>query len=280
MQQIYTSFSAIQGNLYSIQDALDLLEQPVSNYYRNKSTRKLKFNNKITLNNISFRYQESSKNVIDNISLTIKKGERLGIIGATGSGKSTLVDILMALLTPTEGNISIDGKTLTKNNFKSWQKNIAHVPQSIFLSDESIAENIAFGVDKEKINFVKLNKAITAAQLDEVIHDLPYGFDTVVGERGVRLSGGQRQRIGIARALYKGTNIIIFDEATSSLDSMTESKVISEIEKMSSDLTIIMIAHRVTTLKKCKKIIEISDGKIKKSGSYESLVTNKLKKGH
>jgi len=274
MQQIYISFSAIQGNLHSIQDALDLLEQPVSYYYKNQNIRKLKFSDKITLSNISFKYQELSKNVIDNISLTIKKGERLGIIGSTGSGKSTLVDILMALLTPSEGNILIDEKTLTRENFKSWQKNIAHVPQSIFLSDESIAENIAFGIDKEKINFVRLKKAITAAQLDEVIEKLPYGLDTFVGERGVRLSGGQRQRIGIARALYKGANLIIFDEATSSLDTLTESKIISEIEKMNSDLTIIMIAHRVSTLKKCTRIIEISDGKIKRSGSFKKIVTN------
>lgn len=274
MQQIYTSFSAIQGNLHSIQDALDLMEQRLPDYSEGQSNRKLKFNNKLVVNNVSFKYPGASKNAIDKITLTIKKGDRLGIIGSTGSGKSTFVDILMALLKPTGGSLSVDGKALTARNIKSWQRNIAHVPQSIFLSDESIAENIAFGYEKEEIDMIRLNKAASAAQLDDVIENLPEGYSTVVGERGIKLSGGQRQRIGIARALYKGASVIIFDEATSALDSKTEGKVIDAIEKLDLDLTIIMIAHRVPTLKKCKKIIEIDNGKIIKSGSYNYIVKN------
>ncbi len=206
--------------------------------------------------------------------MTIRKGDRVGVIGATGSGKSTLIDILMGLLEPTSGALKVDGKAITKRNVRGWQRRIAHVPQAIFLSDTTIAENIAFGIDRKDIDFDRVRDAANRAQLQDVIDKLPNKFNTIVGERGVRLSGGQRQRIGIARALYKNADILVFDEATSALDNKTEESVIKSIEALGKEITIIMIAHRITTLKKCTKVIELADGKIVNVGSYRDIINS------
>jgi ATP-binding cassette subfamily B protein len=193
----------------------------------------------------------------------IKKGDRIGFIGKTGSGKSTLLDILMALLEPTSGLIEVDGIKISLKNIRGWQTNIAHVPQSIYLADLSVLQNIAFGIENDQIDLDRVKSCAKYAQLDELIESWPNKYQTHVGERGVQLSGGQRQRIGIARALYKQANIIIFDEATSALDSETEESIINAIESLDRGLTIIMVAHRLSSLRNCCKIIELENGKIK-----------------
>jgi ATP-binding cassette subfamily B protein len=183
-----------------------------------------------------------------------------------------MIDILMGLLEPTSGTLNVDGKAVTKKNVRGLQRRIAHVPQAIFLSDTTIAENIAFGIDKEDIDFDRVHDAAHKAQLQDVIDKLPNQYNTIVGERGIRLSGGQRQRIGIARALYKNADILVFDEATSALDNKTEESVMKSIEALGLEITVIMIAHRITTLKKCTKIIELADGKIVNVGSYRDII--------
>ena len=211
---------------------------------------------------MSFRYDKDMPWVLRNINLKLTKGSRIGFIGTTGSGKSTLVDIIMGLLSQTEGSLIIDKQYITHKNRAMWRSHIAHVPQNIYLSDATIEENIAFGVHKDKIDRQQVKKAAKQAQISVVIEGWQKGYETLVGERGVRLSGGQRQRIGIARALYKQADVLIFDEATNALDNKTEQEVIEAIESLSDKLTIIMIAHRVSTLKRCKKIVEINNGEI------------------
>jgi ATP-binding cassette subfamily B protein len=233
---------------------------------------KINFNRGIKFDKVSFRYKTGSQNVLQHLTLSIPKGERVGIIGATGSGKSTMIDILMGLLEPTSGSLKVDEQAITKKNVLSWQRRIAHVPQAIFLSDTTIAENIAFGIDRKDIDFDRLRDVAHKAQLQDVIDKLPNQYNTLVGERGVRLSGGQRQRIGIARALYKNADILVFDEATSALDNKTEESVMKPIEALGNEITVIMIAHRITTLKKCTKIIELADGKIVNVGSYRDII--------
>jgi ATP-binding cassette subfamily B protein len=204
--------------------------------------------------------------------LSIAKGSRVGFIGVTGSGKSTLLDIVMGLLEPTEGKIEIDGAPITMSNNRAWQAHIAHVPQSIFLADSTIEENIAFGVPQEEIDRMRVQQAARQAQIAETIEKWPKQYQTFVGERGIRLSGGQRQRIGTARALYKKADVIIFDEATSALDNETEQDVMQAIESLSKDLTLLIIAHRLTTLKNCTQIVELAGGGIRRIGSYQKVV--------
>jgi ATP-binding cassette subfamily B protein len=229
------------------------------------------YRNRIELTDVSFRYGTKAPWILSNISLTIEKGSRVGLIGATGTGKSTLVDVIMGLLQPNAGTITVDGKPITSKNLRQWQGCIAHVPQSIFLADSTIEDNIAFGQSPTTIDRSRVRLAAEQAQIHEVIQSLPQGYQTLVGERGVRLSGGQRQRIGIARALYKRAQIIVFDEATSALDEKTESSVISAIEKLHPDLTILMIAHRISTLKNCSKIIELGHQGAQEIGNYRDL---------
>jgi len=209
---------------------------------------------------------------LSDMSFTINKGDCIGFVGKTGSGKSTLIDIIMGLLTPTSGGLYVDGKLISLENKKSWQKNIAHVPQNIYLSDSTILENIAFGIDPKEINYNQACTAAEKAQLLEFINELPDGFQTIVGECGVKLSGGQRQRIGIARALYKKASVLIFDEATSALDNDTELEVMKAIEKLDDDLTVLIIAHRLTTLKGCNNIIKLDNGAIVDILKYEELI--------
>jgi ATP-binding cassette subfamily B protein len=208
-----------------------------------------------------------------NLSLTIPKGSRVGFIGTTGAGKSTLLDILMGLLRPSSGSLEIDHQIITEANHRAWQMHIAHVPQTIFLADSTIEENIAFGVRRDKIDYNRVRQAARQAQISETIETWPEKYQTCVGERGVRLSGGQRQRIGIARALYKQADLIIFDEATSALDRETEQAVMQAIDGLSDDLTILIIAHRLTTLQNCTQIVELADGTIARVGSYSNMVT-------
>ena len=272
LQQAYQSWSSIQGSQASLRDALELLDQPMPNSANLQPVTPISFLRDIRLCQIGFRYSAKTPFVFKNINVTIPRGSRVGFVGATGSGKSTLLDIIMGLLLATQGDLLIDGEPINYLNYRSWQAHIAHVPQAIFLSDSTIEENIAFGVPADQIDFKKVERAAKQAQIASTIEGWEKKYQTLVGERGVRLSGGQRQRIGIARALYKEADVIIFDEATSALDDNTEEAVMNAIEGLSDDLTILMIAHRITTLKNCTQIIELGDGGIKRIGTYEDIV--------
>lgn len=271
LQQVYGSWTQINSGQASLKEVLNMLDQPAPNFI-SKPVEELPFSQSITLRQISFRYEEQASYVLNQINLTIPKGSRVGFIGATGSGKSTLLDIVMGLLKPTNGLLEIDGRVITSVNHRAWQSHIAHVPQVIFLADCTIEENIAFGIPRDKIDFSRVKLAAVQAQIANDIECLPKKYQTFVGERGIRLSGGQRQRIGIARALYKQADVIIFDEATSALDSQTEQAVMQAIQSLSEELTLLIIAHRLTTLENCTQIVELSDGKIKRTGRYQDIV--------
>lgn len=268
MQQIYGNWAVIIGSRTAMVDVLDLLEQPVPEDVLKSLPEPLAFKESIKFDNISFRYDVNSPLVLDNISITIKKGSRIGFIGSTGSGKSTALDLLMSLLEPTKGNILVDDKLINSELRRAWQRTIAHVPQSIFLVDATISENIALGMLLAEIDNERVRQAAKQAQIDEFIMSRPDGYKTMVGERGIRLSGGQRQRVGIARALYKQATVLVFDEATSALDSITEKEVMESIENLHRDLTILIIAHRLTTLQHCDEIIKLEHGKVIDKGSY------------
>jgi ATP-binding cassette, subfamily B, bacterial PglK len=277
LQGSYSSWSSIQGGQISLYDTLNLLDQPLPDYVAQPPAKPLPFREQINLNNLSFRYTPQTPWVLNNLDLKIAKGSSVGFIGSTGSGKSTLLDIVMGLLTPTEGTLEIDNQPVTTSNYRAWQAHIAHVPQAIFLADSTIEENIAFGVPKGKINPDRVKQAARQAQIADIIETWPKKYQTYVGERGIRLSGGQRQRIGIARALYKQANVIIFDEATSALDNETEESVMQAIESLGNELTILIIAHRLSTLKNCTQIVELGDGRIKRMGSYKDIVSKAAK---
>jgi len=272
LQQAYGAWSGIQGGRASLQDTLELLDQALPDYAGKQPAEPLPFRLHITLNQLSFRYSPQTPWVLDNLQLTIPKGSRIGFIGVTGSGKSTLIDIIMGLLQPTTGTFAIDDQPITDSNNRAWQAHIAHVPQAIFLADSTIEENIAFGVPRDQIDPERVRQAAQQAQIADIIETWPKQYQTFVGERGIRLSGGQRQRIGIARALYKQADVIIFDEATSALDNETEQAVMQAIEGLSENLTILIIAHRLTTLKNCTQIVELGDGGIKRTGNYRDIV--------
>ena len=272
LQQAYAAWSGIQGGQGSLQDTLTLLDQPLPDHAEQLSVQALTFKYNISLKQISFRYNAQTPYVLKSLNLTIAKGSRVGFIGTTGSGKSTLLDIVMGLLYPSHGVMEVDGTAVTPANARAWQVRIAHVPQTIFLSDASIEENIAFGVPKDRIDHRRIRQAAEQAQLAGSIETWPEHYQTLVGERGIRLSGGQRQRIGIARALYKQADVIIFDEATSALDNETEQAVMHAIEALSKDLTLFIIAHRLTTLESCTQIVELDDGDIKRIGSYKDII--------
>jgi ABC-type multidrug transport system fused ATPase/permease subunit len=272
LQQAYGAWTGIKGNQASLQETLDLLDQPLPEYADKPVPKPIPFDREINLKQISFQYSPKSTWVLKNLNLRIKKGSRVGFIGVTGSGKSTMLDIVMGLLAPTNGIIEIDGLQITPSNYRAWQSHIAHVPQNIFLADSTIEENIAFGVPKNQIDSIRVREAARLAQIADIIETWPKLYRTVVGERGIRLSGGQRQRIGIARALYKQADVIIFDEATSSLDNETEEAVMHAIESLSNELTLLIIAHRLTTLKNCTQIVELNNSNIKRIGNYQDII--------
>lgn len=269
LQQMYHSWSTIKGAQSSLLDTLALLEQPLPLLESDDGLEKIPFTRDIQFNNLSFKYSQSTAWVIKNLSFTIKRGSKVGFIGTTGQGKSTLLDLLMALLTPVDGELLVDGTPITEGNRRNWQLRIAHVPQSIYLADTSVLENIAFGIPLQKIDLERAKIAAEKAQISTVIEAMDEGYQTRVGERGVRLSGGQCQRIGIARALYKRADVIILDEATSALDSETENSVMNAINGLSADMTIVIVAHRLSTLSVCDKILELGNGGIRDcTGDY------------
>ena len=275
LQQAYVSISSIQGGRVSLLETLEFLNQKVPNLVEQNKLKKINFISKIELTNINFSYENNNTQILKNVTLTIQKGSHVGFIGTTGCGKSTLIDIIMGLLQSKTGNLEVDGKIINSENCRSWQANIAHVSQNIYLADSSIEENIAFGIPKKMIDFNQVVYAASQAQISKTIESWPNKYKTFIGERGVRLSGGQRQRIGIARALYKKSNVIIFDEATSALDNNTEESVMDAISKLSNELTLIIVTHRINTLKKCNMIVEIDQGEIKRIIDYNDLIENK-----
>lgn len=271
VQQVYVGCSQIAGNRGMLFDVLELMNVPIESQ-ETLSHQKLGFERVISLVNVSFRYPTGDGLALDDISLTIAKGSRIGLVGKTGSGKSTLVDLLMGLLDPGCGEMRVDGVLIDSSSKYDWRAQIAHVPQAIFLSDSTIAANIAFGRDDRDIDMARVREAARRADIDGFIASLPGGYAATVGERGMRLSGGQRQRIGIARALYKEARVLVLDEATSALDDETEAAVMRSIAGLAGDLTIIMIAHRLTTLKVCDRIIRLEGGKIVSAGTYNEII--------
>ena len=271
-QLAYSSWTTIRGGYSSVLDVLRLLNQPVVEQRRDGKTGSLSFIEKIELKDVSFSYSASSAMVLKNIDLVIPKGTRLGLIGGTGCGKSTLVDLVLGLLEPTTGQLLIDGKRLSTDDAPAWMSLIAHVPQTIFLADASIAENIAFGVPLSEIDVDRVREAARMARISADIEALDAQYATRVGERGCRLSGGQRQRIGIARALYKKADVLVLDEATSALDSDTESLLMETINDLGRELTVISIAHRLSTLRGCDQIIELDGGYITKKLTFEQMM--------
>lgn len=272
LQLAYGSWTAMRAGQASMQDTLQLLDQPLPDYADQPAPEPIPFSKRLTIDQLSFRYSAEMPLVLSDLTLSVEKGSRVGFIGATGSGKSTLLDIVMGLLQPTQGAFAVDGVPITPSNLRSWQAHIAHVPQSIFLADTSIAENIAFGVSPDRIDMARVKDAARRAQIAQAVESWPQQYQTKVGERGVRLSGGQRQRIGIARALYKQADVIVFDEATSALDNETERAVMQAIESLGDDLTIFIIAHRLSTLKNCTCVVKLGAAGEVQVGSYESTI--------
>ncbi len=258
-QQIYSSYVIISTNYISVMDTIKIIKRPYKRL--NSTSKKLLFNKDLELKNISFKYNKKSDYVLKNFNLKIRKGERIAIIGKSGRGKSTLIDILMGLIKPTSGEIFIDGNSLhnskDKFNLEKWYSAISHVPQAIYLSDGTIASNVAFGSTGSEMDLEKLNMSLREAQLEDFIKKTPFGINTKVGENGVQLSGGQRQRIGIARAVYKGGEVIFLDEATSSLDQETEKAIMECISKLDRKYTIILISHKKDILDFCDRVINL-----------------------
>jgi len=227
----------------------------------------------LQLDQVSYRYPKAEKPGIDNISLQIVAGEKIGIVGSTGAGKTTLADIILGLLPPGTGRLILDGVTISDDNIRAWMKTVGYVPQDIFLADASIADNIALGLSPEQIDLGRVKDAAKIAKIDEFItQELPEGYQTHIGERGVRLSGGQRQRLGIARAMYHDADLIVFDEATSALDNLTEAEVMQAIDMLPGDKTVIMIAHRLSTVKRCDRIVVLDRGKMVGCDSWKALM--------
>ena len=268
IQSGYTAWSSIMGSQANLTEILKILEQEIPKDLLMARPEPLRFKDAIEFKGVEFRYSNETPVILNNFNLTIKRGQRVGFVGTTGSGKSTTLDLLMGLLHSTKGEILVDGQPLSGTRLRAWQTNIAHVPQNIYLADSTIAENIAFGVEKDKIDFDRVKQAAKMAHIADFIESRHEGYNAFVGERGIRLSGGQRQRIGIARALYKQADVIVFDEATSALDSATESEVMSALENLSRSLTILIIAHRVSTLQLCDVIVNLKNG--------QALVENKV----
>jgi len=272
MQQLFGGWATLKGSLAAMHDVIDLLEQPVKDYDRQQTVSSVHLNKAIHFKNVGFRYTEETPWVLQGVDFAIEKGSRVGIVGATGGGKSTLMDLLLGLLEPGYGSILIDGTPLEGAKVIAWQQSLAHVPQQIFLSDGTIAENIAFGTDPGQIDLERVRVAAEQANLAEFIESRPNAYQERIGERGIRLSGGQRQRIGIARALYKRADVLIFDEATSSLDSETEKNIIRTIESLDHDFTTLIIAHRISTLENCDQFLLLDNGKIRQNLSYQDLL--------
>jgi ATP-binding cassette, subfamily B, bacterial PglK len=276
MQQIYSSFT----HLRYIGSSVDNLTNEIKNlktYSLSQDKSILQLNKKITLNNIYYNYPDTSHSTLENINLSISAKSIIGFVGPSGSGKSTTIDIILGLLEPQKGTLEVDGKVITGDNLRSWQRSIGYVPQQIYLFDDTISANIAFGIDQKDINQDWVEKACQHANLKEFINELPKKYNTIIGEGGIRLSGGQRQRIGIARALYHNPRVLVLDEATSALDNETEQLVMNAVNNLGKDITIILIAHRLNTVENCDVIFKLEKGRVVFQGSFKELLNHEKK---
>jgi ATP-binding cassette subfamily C protein len=280
VNNIVSQYSSLRYNAYSVnpiyEDLINLekyqnLKQDDDNDKDNNKSKKSFLKEKIAIKNLDFKYQKHQDLILRDISFSITQGQAIALVGSTGSGKTTLADLILGLLKPSSGKIEVDDKDIY-TNISAWQKNIGYIPQFIYLSDDSIKNNIAFGLEEDEIDDDKLKKAIEVSQLTEFIGQLPEKENTKIGERGIRLSGGQRQRIGIARALYDNPEVLVMDEATSSLDNITEKFIIEAIEKLKKNRTIIIIAHRLSTVKNCDQLYILKQGQIIEQGTYNELI--------
>ncbi|BCL60680.1 ABC transporter ATP-binding protein [Desulfomarina profundi] len=277
LQGVFGGLTSLKFNIPVLHRILDALENDVQNEnimdeWQGGEGPILNLSDTIEMNDIEYTYPEGERKVLDGLDLTISANTTVGLVGTTGAGKTTLVDILLGLFQPDKGSLTIDGIPLKEENCRHWRNNVGYVPQNIFLCDDTVINNIALGVTPENIDFSSVEKAACLADIhDFIMQELPEGYNTVIGERGVRLSGGQRQRLGIARAMYHDPDVIIMDEATSSLDGVTEDNIIKAIHTLSKKKTIIMIAHRLKTLHECDIIHFLNEGKLYASGSYEEL---------
>tara|TARA_E500000178_G_scaffold238748_1_gene235243 strand:- start:209 stop:1981 length:1773 start_codon:yes stop_codon:yes gene_type:complete len=278
LQQVYMSFTKLAFTntaIDKLHEDIKKIKLTVENENENENQKTLSFNETISLKNIYYNYPNTSITTLKNINLNIAARSTIGLIGTTGSGKTTTIDIILGLLEPQKGTLEIDGKIITKENLRSWQRAIGYVPQQIYLADNSIAANIAFGVEPKKIDLRAVENAAKIANLHKfVLDDLPQKYQTLIGERGVRLSGGQRQRIGIARALYHNPKLLIFDEATNALDDQTEKAVMDAVNNLDNNITIILIAHRLNTLKNCDVIFKLEKGHLIKQSTINTYNLN------
>lgn len=271
LQSIYVSITALRFVGPALDDLYNDLNS-LKSYYQIKEKNNFLINKNISLKNINYSYPNSSKIALRDINLTIPARSVVGFVGVTGSGKTTMVDVILGLLKPQKGQLEIDGKLINKENMRAWQNSIGYVPQQIYIADDSVASNIAFGKEVKDINQEALENAAKIANIhDFVINDLPNKYQTKVGERGVRLSGGQRQRIGIARALYHNPQLLVLDEGTSALDSLTEHSVMKSLNNLKKNITIILIAHRLNTVKECDTIFYLKNGELKDQGNFDEL---------
>lgn len=272
-QTIFSGLNRINFSTKGLNDILFRLNENKNLKISKKTNNKLQIKHEIKINDLDFIYPNSNRMALNKINLSIQSGEKIGIVGSTGSGKTTLIDVLLGLLNPTNGEISLDGNGISKLGLKKWQNSIGYVPQNIFLSDKTIAENIAFGLSIDELDIKRVKEVCKIANLHSFIsEELEQKYFTEVGERGVRLSGGQRQRIGIARALYNNPSLLVLDEATSALDNITEKLIIESIANHFKSITTIIIAHRLNTIKNCNCIFYLENGKIKSYGTYDELI--------
>jgi ABC-type multidrug transport system fused ATPase/permease subunit len=273
LQKLYTSFTMMTAGSAAVDrvhgDLFGGAQRPLDR----SQPAPLGLRENLTLEGVIYAYPGAERSGLSDVSLSIRAGERIGVVGASGAGKTTLADVILGLLHPQAGEIRADSTAITPDTLRAWQRTVGYVPQDIFLTDASLSENIALGLRPDEIDQVKVERAARIAQLhDFAMAELPGGYATLIGERGVRLSGGQRQRIGIARALYHDADLIVFDEATSALDNLTEREVMASIEALPGDKTILMIAHRLSTVKVCDRIVVMAQGQVVGVGTWDELV--------
>jgi ATP-binding cassette subfamily B protein len=262
MQQVFVGWTLAVGHRDVIDDITGLMMSPLPDHATGPAQAPIEFRKAIELRGLGFRYEGADRATLEDVTCRIPHGARVGIIGATGSGKTTLLNLLMGLVEPTQGEILVDGQPIRGASREAWQRRIAHVPQNIFLADARVAENVAFGIDADQVDPARVARALEDAQMLEAVRAMPRGVDTYIGEGGVRLSGGQRQRLGIARALYKDPAVLILDEATSALDTATEAGVMQTIRGLRDDMTLVMIAHRLSTLRQCNMLLCVHEGRV------------------
>lgn len=279
IQQLVSMYTNLKYSMVSLDPIYDDLKELEETNKRFNADRKRKgtitLEHKIEIRNLSYNYPESEDLAVNDINITIPRGKAVAFVGASGAGKTTMVDLILGLLEPVNGEILVDGINI-QDELSAWQRNIGYIPQSIYLADETLRANIAFGLPEKEIDDEKVKRAVKLAQLETLIKQLPEGLDTQIGELGTRLSGGQRQRVGIARALYHNPQVLVMDEATSALDNITEKQITRAIEALKGGQTLIMIAHRLTTVKNCDKLYFMSEGRIVQGGTYQDLVASNI----